>query len=920
MPRFVEAIVESPPNLNLPPRMQIAALDHRVEMYGLTGVVGQDGLLTPEQQLLLNHIQRVAANACHVYLESRKPEEPFPMIAMATGIGKSKVIHEVIAKQKATKPDSKILVIAGTKLILVEQTEELLRSYQQTNSSQNGTETDRNTQDEIDTSALGQESFLGYSIGRYGNQAVDVQISTMQTVQSAHKRRALTASSYDLVIVDEVHNAGTHKRNDTIKRFSRVVGFTATPHRYTGNMLAPEHYGFKVISSFTLPEAQQLELLPPLYALQINTAHVVEKVPTTPTGKIDFRELERVLKHSTKLRPYLVDKIAPIITYGNKHFKTVITVNFVWEAQEIAQLLISKGIRVGLAVNQAAAKALHSSEIPTLNTIARYSLPQTHPESIQVLISPYVASEGFNAPFTEFLVWASPTDSHLRYTQYTGRLARRAEGKSYGVVIDCLYQTSQYKWLYNFGMWMKGYVQRLPSGILYLGPGAKDQRDIEQMSQLADHVSLAELQREFEVLETQEGELPLIQKGLAKIFTTDWPKIKPMIQNAMKKLFEKDPEEHATLFQRRRNGNHVLTVATNPQRFIELVAAEGAKLKEEKEETKDGELAIVQTSLKDLFVGAYKPIRDLAAEVMSRTRETNIQEFHRLFARRRNFNITIWVCKNPEWFISQMVERGACRKEELLEIQPGDFPLTHKRLSKIFVSTWEKDGNLSPLAKKIIERIKTGPPEERDLFTQRKNKVRVVWVCSNKERLIEIALEEGAKLKPDHIPHLVPEELHLGAHSLGRIFIGANETFKDLVQRVKEKVVKEHPKEYSALFQARRSGSSIIEACTSKERFIQWAIAEGATLQEAIPLEIQEGELSLTLNNLKTMFRGNWTQLKDLREKAKAAIKDYDPRSYQRLLVLRRSARWTVEVCTDPELFIFWMCEVGAQPRSQPHF
>lgn len=885
------------------------------QIYGLTGEVGRDGLLSLEQQSLLNHIQRVAANACHVYLESRKPREPFPMVAMATGIGKSKVIHEVIATQKAIKPDSKILVIAGTKLILVDQTEELLQSYQQANSYQNGIEIDVVNQDQIDPFALDQESFLGYSVGRYGDQAVEVQIVTMQTIQNAYKHGALNASSYDLVIVDEVHNAGTHKRNDIIKRFSRVVGFTATPHRYTGDLLAPEHYGFKVIFSFTLPETQQLELLPPLYALQVNTTSVVDKVPTTLTGKIDFKELEKVLKYSKELRPYLVDKIAPIITYGNKEYKTVITVNYVWEAQEIAELLVAKGIRVGLAINYTAAKALHSDNIPTLNTIARYSLPQTHPESIQVLISPYVASEGFNAPFTEILVWASPTDSHLRYTQYTGRLARRAEGKSYGVVIDCLYQTSQYQWLYNFGMWMKGHVQRLPSGILYLGPGAKDQRDVEQMAKLADHVSLAELQRESGILEVQEGELPIIQKSLANLFTTDWPKIKPMIQNVMKKLLEKDPEEYATLFQKRRNGSHVFTAATNPQKFIELMVAEGANSKEKTEEIKKGELAIVQSSLRSVFVGVYKPIQELSLEIMSHTREKDIHKFHRLFVRRRNGNTTVWACKNPEWFISQMVERGVRRKEELLEIQPGDFPITHRCLSEIFVGTWRKAGNLSPLAKKIIEKLKTGSSEERELLVKRKNKGWAVWVCTNREMVIKIALEQGAKPKPNHIPHLSPKELCLGARSLRKIFIGSAQTFKDLVQGVKEKIAKEHTEEYSALFQTRRSGNNIIEVCTDKERFIQMAIEESGTLRETISLGIQKSELSLALSNLHTMFHGNWTQLRYLRERAKAAIKNSDPQSYQRVFVLRRSGNWTIEVCIDPALFIDWMHKVGARPR-----
>lgn len=43
-----------------------------------------------------------------------------------------------------------------------------------------------------------------------------------------------------------------------------------------------------------------------------------------------------------------------------------------WEAQELAGLLKNKGIKVGVAVNHEAAKAIHSDEIPALDSIDRY--------------------------------------------------------------------------------------------------------------------------------------------------------------------------------------------------------------------------------------------------------------------------------------------------------------------------------------------------------------------------------------------------------------------------------------------------------------------------------------------------------------------------------------------------------------------
>jgi len=328
---------------------------------------------------------------------------------------------------------------------------------------------------------LGNINLVTYGRAATPNdETANVHVATIQTLQSVLRRGVINPEEYDLLIVDEVHNIGTSKRMDTINQFKKAIGFTATPYRHSGRYKTPEQYGFRVVESLTLPEAQNLQLLPPLMGIQIDTKELVDNIPTTNSGQIDYKQLEKILKKSGDLRPFIVDRVVPIISSEDRNYKTVVVVNYVWEAQELAKLFYKKGIKVGLAVNKRAAKTIHTDEIPALDSIERYALSESDNKSIQVLISPYVASEGFDAPFTEALVWASPTDSPLRYTQYTGRLARRAEGKAFGIVVDCLYQTNKYRWSYNMGMWMKGDVVQLDSGLLWLGPEA----EVRQISNL----------------------------------------------------------------------------------------------------------------------------------------------------------------------------------------------------------------------------------------------------------------------------------------------------------------------------------------------------------------------------------------------------------------------------------------------------
>lgn len=271
-------------------------------IYGLTGEVGKDGMLTPEQSHLLNQLQEKAAVACIDYLDQMTDGQEYPLVAMATGIGKGNIIHRVIEKQVRRKPDSKVLVIAGTKLVLVKQTHEALSGYQQqtiyTDASNGdgfgyiGSEEDDETVPEttiIDSSdnPIEDETSFLYTTGKIRQQDVNVHVATIQTAQSEMQKGSLNPEDYDLVVVDEVHNIGTDKRKAVVGQFEKVVGFTATPTRYSGRMRTPEQYRFKVIESLPLPEAQELRLLPPLVGIQIDTTSVLEdKIPTTLTGLI----------------------------------------------------------------------------------------------------------------------------------------------------------------------------------------------------------------------------------------------------------------------------------------------------------------------------------------------------------------------------------------------------------------------------------------------------------------------------------------------------------------------------------------------------------------------------------------------------------------------------------------------------------
>lgn len=258
---------------------------------GFTGESGVDGILSLEQQALLNRIQNEAAQVALNAIEFRKEGQPFPLEAMATGIGKTKIEHIIIENWTRKNPGSKVLFIAGTKQVLVSQSSEALAKYQEKGAeaapyaeAENLDEATEDAEDIEDVLKIEKQDLLQYKVGKFRDKDADVQVATIQMIQSAFKKGTLNPDEFDLVIVDEAHNVGTPTRQPIINSFKNVVGFTATPVRSSGKSKLPQQYGFENIYSLSLPEAQELRLLPPLLGMQIDTSKLVDAIPMTLSG------------------------------------------------------------------------------------------------------------------------------------------------------------------------------------------------------------------------------------------------------------------------------------------------------------------------------------------------------------------------------------------------------------------------------------------------------------------------------------------------------------------------------------------------------------------------------------------------------------------------------------------------------------
>ncbi|MHB8362353.1 MAG: DEAD/DEAH box helicase [Patescibacteria group bacterium] len=840
---------------------------------GLTGSE-DDGVLTPEQQEYLDRTQEDTALNIHTMLETIKQGDKYPLVAMATGIGKGRIIHKVIQDELLFNPQSRILVIAGTKSMLVEQTRGALKGYIES-------ENDDNQENNVDLSE--EDELEGYSIGKIGSPS-QVEVTTIQGIQ----KKKLHTDDYDLVIVDEVHNIGTQQRYEAIKRFKRVVGFTATPYRHTGQMKIPESYGFTIIETLSLPEAQELELLPPLYARQIDTKELIENIPTLPSGKIDFKRLERLIRKHPELQEYIVDTLIPILSDG---YKTVISVNFVTEAEKIALLLKEKGVTVGIAVNQQSTKNLKEQYdglgIATTDSIERYKLSREDPRSVQVLISPYVASEGFDAPATEIMVWASPTDSTLRYTQYTGRLARRNPQKAYGIVIDFLYQTDQFGWSRNFAQFFKD-VYQLPSGTLYMGPLRK-MSDIAEMklAKLLENTqtrNIKELQNTGEMDEVQENDFVISTPTFKASFTGRYGKLKPLSDEVVDIL----KEEGIIVYKR--NGSHIIPVCTRPERYFQEMESRGATRKQEMDEVQENDFVINETTLTSSFIGIYGRLKPLSDEVIDILKEEG------LIVYKRNGSHIIPVCTRPERYFQEMESRGATRKPETDEVQESDFVINQNTLDTSFTGGYRKSQLLSD---EVVDILK-----EEGIIVYKRNGSHIIPVCTSPERYFQEMETRGAtrKQKMDEVQE---NDFVINQDTFQASFIGRYEKLKPLSDEVVDMLKKE------GIIAYKRNGSRTIPVCTKPERYFQEMETRGAEKRQ-VTVKVQENDFVINKTTLNASFIGGYIKLKPLSDEVVDILKE------EGIIVYKRNHGHIIPVCTNPEMYFQEMKARGARIRRHP--
>lgn len=237
----------------------------------------------------------------------------------------------------------------------------------------------------------------------------------VSTLQTASRRNSLNP---DVIIIDEVHFGYEKKMLNKIMEYNptaRIIGLSATPYDENGYPIK----GFDlIIKNYDIDYMIHNKYLVPIRSFilvspDLSNVNII-------AGDYDLNQLSEAVSKNTIIME-IVKTSKPFIEESVKTIVFAVDINH-------AELLKTAFLKEGII-----AEPLHSkSEEDDVEVISRFKKGY-----IKVLVSVLKLTTGFDVPETDVAIIARPTKSQNLYKQMVGRIARLAQNKNYGILLDC---------------------------------------------------------------------------------------------------------------------------------------------------------------------------------------------------------------------------------------------------------------------------------------------------------------------------------------------------------------------------------------------------------------------------------------------------------------------------------------------------
>jgi DNA repair protein RadD len=325
-----------------------------------------------------------------------------PLLAKATGTGKSVVIASLIKQILSDYPGMRVLVMAPNRELIDQDVKELRKVW--------------------------PDAPIGINCEGLGSRDTDTQILFV-TVNSIY-RNPQAIGPRELIIVDEAHliphrDQGMYCATITALRELvpdlRVVGLTATPFRLAGGHLCEGegHLFDSVVCEYSIARGIREGFLSPLRSRAPRTLIDVSDVGKR-NGEFIAEQLEAVASE--------IDVVAgaadEIVAHAGSRRAWLAFCVGVKHAELVRDALRARGVSAEMVLGE------------TDDDERDRIIEDFRAGRLTCLVSVMVLSYGFNVPFVDLVALLRPTCSTGLYVQQVGRGTRKADGKDNCLVLD----------------------------------------------------------------------------------------------------------------------------------------------------------------------------------------------------------------------------------------------------------------------------------------------------------------------------------------------------------------------------------------------------------------------------------------------------------------------------------------------------
>lgn len=272
---------------------------------------------------------------------------------------------------------------------------------------------------------IGPGASYGIYSGNHRDSEADYIFATIQTMSKAEVYEQFDPNTFDLIVIDEAHRAGSITYSKIFDYFKPrfFFGMTASPERGDGFDIY-KLFHHHIIHEIRLQEALAHDLLCPFHYFAISDLEI--DGTSVDEGNLftafDTLVVDRRVEHVIEQARYF--------GYSGKRVKGLAFCSTNEEAKELSAAFNQRGYQT---MSLSGSHSQEEREAAIYRLVSDDILAE---EQLDYIFTVDIFNEGVDIPKVNQVLMLRPTESAIIFVQQLGRGLRKADDKEYVVVLD----------------------------------------------------------------------------------------------------------------------------------------------------------------------------------------------------------------------------------------------------------------------------------------------------------------------------------------------------------------------------------------------------------------------------------------------------------------------------------------------------